>query len=264
MLAEQDFRYIQDLVRERAAIVLEPGKEYLAVTRLDPLVRRAGLGSLAELVAALREGQTSTLHEEVVDALTTNETTWFRDVAPFESLRTHVLPDLIQRKRLSRTLLLIREHFRELDDWQISIVGTDVSAAMLDRARTGLYGQIEVNRGLPAHLLIKYFHRVGVRWELDARIRSMVRFQRQSLVGPWTNLPVMDLVLMRNVMIYFDTPTKRQVLGRVRDVLAPHGYLLLGSAETTLHIDDAFQRLAVGPTGWYRRKQGSPVRTGQG
>ena len=281
MLAEQDFRYIQDLVRERAAIVLEPGKEYLAVTRLDPLVRRAGLGSLAELVAALREEQTSALHEEVVDALTTNETTWFRDVAPFESLRTHVLPDLIQRKRLSRTLfiwsagcssgqepyslaMLIREDFPELDDWQISIVGTDVSAAMLGRARAGLYGQIEVNRGLPAHLLIKYFHRVGVRWELDTRIRSMVRFQQQSLVGPWTNHPVMDLVLMRNVMIYFDTPTKRQVLGRVRDVLAPHGYLLLGSAETTLHIDDAFQRLAVGPTGWYRRKQGSPVRTGQG
>ena len=281
MLAEQDFRYIQDLVRERAAIVLEPGKEYLAITRLDPLVRRAGLSSLAELVAALREGQTSTLHEEVVDALTTNETTWFRDVAPFESLRTHVLPDLIQRKRLSRTLfiwsagcssgqepyslaMLIREHFRELDDWQISIVGTDVSAAMLDRARTGLYGQIEVNRGLPAHLLVKHFRRVGVGWELDAGIRSMVRFQRQSLMEPWTNLPPMDLVLMRNVMIYFDTATKRQVLGRVRDVLAPHGYLLLGSAETTLHIDDAFQRHAVGPTGWYRRKQRSPVRTGQG
>ncbi|TMK94414.1 MAG: protein-glutamate O-methyltransferase CheR [Actinobacteria bacterium] len=241
MLAEQDFRYIQDLVRERAAIVLESGKEYLAVTRLDPLVRRAGLGSLAELVAALREEQTSTLHEEVVDALTTNETTWFRDVAPFESLRTHVLPDLIQRKRLSRTLFI----------WSAG-------------CSSGQEPYSLVNRGLPAHLLIKYFHRLGVRWELDARIRSMVRFQRQSLVGPWTNLPVMDLVLMRNVMIYFDTPTKRQVLGRVRDVLAPHGYLLLGSAETTLHIDDAFQRLAVGPTGWYRRKQGSPVRTGQG
>ena len=281
MLAEQDFRYIQDLVRERAAIVLEPGKEYLAVTRLDPLVRRAGLGSLSELVAALREGRTSALHEEVVDALTTNETTWFRDVAPFESLRTHVLPDLIERKRLSRTLfvwsagcssgqepyslaMLIREDFPELDDWQISIVGTDVSSTMLDRARAGLYGQIEVNRGLPAHLLIRYFHQIGVRWELDARIRSMVRFQRQNLMGPWANLPLMDLVLMRNVMIYFDPATKRQVLGRVRDVLAPHGYLLLGSAETTLHIDDAFQRHAVGPTGWYRRKQGSPVRTGQG
>jgi len=281
MLAEQDFRYIQDLVRERAAIVLEPGKEYLAVTRLDPLVRRAGLGSLSELVAALREGRTSALHEEVVDALTTNETTWFRDVHPFESLRTHVLPDLIERKRLSRTLciwsagcssgqepysvaMLVRDEFPELDGWQISITGTDVSAGMLERAQAGRYGQIEVNRGLPAHLLVKHFRRVGVGWELDAGIRSMVRFQRQSLMEPWTNLPPMDLVLMRNVMIYFDVATKREVLGRVRDVLAPHGYLLLGSAETTLHIDDAFQRHAVGPTGWYRRKQGSPVRTGQG
>ena len=281
MLAEQDFHYIQDLVRERAAIVLEPGKEYLAVTRLDPLVRRAGLGSLSELVAALREGRTSALHEEVVDALTTNETTWFRDVHPFESLRTHVLPDLIERKRLSRTLciwsagcssgqepysvaMLVRDEFPELDGWQISITGTDVSAGMLERAQAGRYGQIEVNRGLPAHLLVKHFRRVGVGWELDAGIRSMVRFQRQSLMEPWTNLPPMDLVLMRNVMIYFDVATKRQVLGRVRDVLAPHGYLLLGSAETTLHIDDAFQRHAVGPTGWYRRKQGSPVRTGQG
>ena len=281
MLAEQDFHYIQDLVRERAAIVLEPGKEYLAVTRLDPLVRRAGLGSLSELVAALREGRTSALHEEVVDALTTNETTWFRDVHPFESLRTHVLPALIERKRLSRTLciwsagcssgqepysvaMLVRDEFPELDGWQISITGTDVSAGMLERAQAGRYGQIEVNRGLPAHLLVKHFRRVGVGWELDAGIRSMVRFQRQSLMEPWTNLPPMDLVLMRNVMIYFDVATKRQVLGRVRDVLAPHGYLLLGSAETTLHIDDAFQRHAVGPTGWYRRKQGSPVRTGQG
>ena len=281
MLAEQDFRYIQDLVRERAAIVLEPEKEYLAVTRLDPLVRRAGLGSLSELVAALREGRTSALHEDVVDALTTNETTWFRDVHPFESLRTHVLPDLIERKRLSRTLciwsagcssgqepysvaMLVRDEFPELDGWQISITGTDVSAGMLERAQAGRYGQIEVNRGLPAHLLVKHFRRVGVGWELDAGIRSMVRFQRQSLMEPWTNLPPMDLVLMRNVMIYFDVATKREVLGRVRDVLAPHGYLLLGSAETTLHIDDAFQRHAVGPTGWYRRKQGSPVRTGQG
>ena len=281
MLAEQDFRYIQDLVRERAAIVLDPGKEYLAITRLDPLVRRAGLGSLSELVTALREERTSALHEEVVDALTTNETTWFRDVHPFERLRTHVLPDLIERKRLSRTLfiwsagcssgqepyslaMLLREDFPELDDWQISIVGTDVSAAMLERARVGLYGQIEVNRGLPAHLLVKYFHRAGVRWELDERIRSMVRFERRNLMGPWTNLPPMDLVLMRNVMIYFDLATKRELLARVRDVLAPHGYLLLGSSETTLHIDGAFRRDAVAATGWYRKEQRSPVRTGQG
>jgi chemotaxis protein methyltransferase CheR len=279
MLAERDFDYIRDLVRDRAAIVLEPGKEYLAVSRLDPVVRRAGLGSLSELVATLREDEDPALSEQVVDALTTNETTFFRDVYPFESLRTHVLPDLIERKRLSRSLfiwsagcssgqepyslaMLIREDFPDLEGWQVSILGTDVSVAMLERAHEGRYGQIEVNRGLPAHLLVKYFRRVGVGWEIDGSIRGMVRFQHQNLVDPWPSLPPMDLVLMRNVMIYFDVATKQRILARVRDVLAPHGYLLLGTSETTLHLDDTFQRHAVGPTGWYRRKRATPVGAG--
>jgi chemotaxis protein methyltransferase CheR len=276
MLAEQDFAYIRDLVRDRAAIVLEPGKEYLAETRLDPVVRRAGLGSVSELVAQLRADEDPILHEQVVDALTTNETSFFRDVYPFESLRTHVLPDLIERKALSRSLfiwsagcssgqepysvaMLIREDFPELADWQVSILGTDVSVAMLERARGGRYGQIEVNRGLPAHLLVKYFRRTGVGWQIDASIRSMVRFRHQNLVAPWPSLPPMDLVLMRNVMIYFDVDTKQAILARVRDALAPHGYLLLGTSETTLHLDDTFRRHAVGPTGWYRRERQIPV-----
>jgi len=280
MLAEQDFVYIRDLVRERAAIVLEPGKEYLAETRLDPVARRAGLGSVSELVATLREDEDPHLSEEVVDALTTNETSFFRDVYPFESMRTHVLPDLIERKRLSRSLfiwsagcssgqepysiaMLIREDFPELDDWQVSILGTDVSAAMLERARAGRYGQIEVNRGLPAHLLVKYFRRTGVSWQIDESIRSMVQFRHQNLVGPWPSLPPMDLVLMRNVMIYFELAAKQQILACVGDVLAPHGYLLLGTSETTLHLDDAFQRHAVGPTGWYRKKRQIPERADQ-
>jgi len=276
MLAERDFEYIRDLVKDRTAIVLEPGKEYLAVTRLDPVVRRAGLGSLSELVATLREADDPALSEQVVDALTTNETTFFRDVYPFESLRTHVLPDLIERKRLSRSLfiwsagcssgqepysvaMLMRDEFPELAGWQVSILGTDVSVAMLERARTGRYGQLEVNRGLPADLLVRYFRRTGMDWEIDASIRAMVRFQHQNLVDPWPSLPRMDLVLMRNVMIYFDVTTKQDILGRVHGVLAPHGYLLLGTSETTLHLDDTFQRHAVGPTGWYRRKRRTPV-----
>jgi chemotaxis protein methyltransferase CheR len=276
MLAEQDFDYIRDLVRDRAAIVLEPGKEYLAVTRLDPVVRRAGLASLSELVATLRQDDDPELSEQVVDALTTNETTFFRDVHPFESLRNHILPALIERKRLSRSLsiwsagcssgqeaysvaMLIREDFPQLAGWQVSILGTDVSVAMLERARAGRYGQIEVNRGLPAHLLVKYFRRAGLSWEIDGSIRAMVRFRHQSLVDPWPSMPPMDLVLMRNVMIYFDVAAKQEILARVRDVLAPHGYLLLGTSETTLHLDDSFQRHAVGPTGWYRRTQATPV-----
>jgi chemotaxis protein methyltransferase CheR len=276
MLAERDFDYIRDLVRDRAAIVLEPEKGYLAVSRLDPIVRRAGLGSLSELVEILREDDDPALSEQVVDALTTNETAFFRDVYPFESLRTHVLPDLVERKHLSRSLfiwsagcssgqepyslaMLIRDEFPQLADWQVSILGTDVSVAMLERARAGRYGQIEVNRGLPADLLVRYFRRVGVDWEIDASVRAMVRFRHQNLVDPWPLLPPMDLVLMRNVMIYFDVATKQDILGRVREVLAPHGYLLLGTSETTLHLDDRFQRHAVGPTGWYRRKRGTPI-----
>jgi chemotaxis protein methyltransferase CheR len=276
MLAEQDFDYIRDLVRDRAAIVLEPGKEYLAVTRLDPVVRRAGLGSLSELVATLRQDDEPALSEQVIDALTTNETTFFRDEHPIESLRNHILPDLIERKRLSRSLfiwsagcssgqepysvaMLIREDFPQLAGWQVSVLGTDVSVAMLERARAGRYGQIEVNRGLPAHLLVKYFRRAGVGWEIDGSIRAMVRFRQQNLVDPWPSMPPMDLVLMRNVMIYFDVTAKQEILARVGDVLAPHGYLLLGTSETTLHLDDSFRRHAVGPTGWYQRKQATPV-----
>jgi chemotaxis protein methyltransferase CheR len=279
MLAEQDFDYIRDLVRDRAAIVLEPGKEYLAVTRLDPVVRNAGLGSLSELVATLRQDDDPALSERVIDALTTNETTFFRDLHPFESLRNHILPALIERKRLSRSLfiwsagcssgqepysvaMLIREDFPQLADWQVSILGTDVSVAMLERARAGRYGQIEVNRGLPAHLLVKYFRRAGVGWEIDGSIRAMVRFGQQNLVDPWPSMPPMDLVLMRNVMIYFDVAAKRQILTRVGEVLAPHGYLLLGTSETTLHLDDSFRRHAVGPTGWYQRKQATSVGAG--
>ena len=276
MLAEQDFDYIRDLVRDRAAIVLEPGKEYLAVTRLDPVVRSAGLGSLSELVATLRQDDDPALSEQVIDALTTNETTFFRDLHPFESLRNHILPALIERKRLSRSLfiwsagcssgqepysvaMLIREDFPQLADWQVSILGTDVSVAMLERARAGRYGQIEVNRGLPAHLLVRYFRRAGVGWEIDRSIRAMVRFRQQNLVDPWPSMPPMDLVLMRNVMIYFDVAAKRKILARVGEVLAPHGYLLLGTSETTLHLDDSFRRQAVGPTGWYQRKQPTPI-----
>src|SRR5262245_10685876 len=155
--------------------------------------------------------------------------------------------------------MLIREDFPELADWQITILATDVSVAMLERARAGRYGQIEVNRGLPADLLVRYFRRAGVGWELDPSIRDMVRFRHQNLVDPWPSLPPMDLVLMRNVMIYFDVATKQAILGRVRDVLAPHGYLLLGTSETTLHLDESFQRHAVGPTGWYRRKRSTPL-----
>ncbi len=275
-LPAEDFHYLRQLMHERAAIVLEPGKEYLALSRLDPVAREMGVGSVSALVEVLRSGQAhSPLHDQVVDALTTNETTFFRDFNPFESMRTHVLPELIERKQRARSLAIwsagcssgqepysiamaIREHFPELLTWQLTILGTDISPSVLDRAGRGRYGQLEVNRGLPAHLLVRHFTRVGMEWEIEEPIRRMVRFQQHNLVGEWPTLPPFDLVLMRNVMIYFDAETKRRVLSQMRDQLAPQGYLLLGASETTFNISDDYDRELVGRTAWYRPSGNDP------
>jgi len=273
-LPEEDFEYLRDLMHLRAAIMLEQGKEYLALSRLEPVARDHGLTTVSELVGLLRTRElTSAIHDQVVDALTTNETTFFRDFNPWESLRTHVLPDLLERKQGTRTLAIwsagcssgqepysiamsITEHVPELLKWQLSILGTDISGSVLERARRGRYGQLEVNRGLPAHLLVRHFTRAGMEWEIEEPIRRMVRFERHNLNDTWPSMPPFDLVLMRNVMIYFETEAKRQVLAKMHAQLAPHGYLLLGASETTYSLSDDFAREPDGRTAWYR-----PVRT---
>jgi len=273
-LPEADFEYLRELMHLRAAIVLERGKEYLALSRLEPVARDHGLTTVSELVDKLRTRElTSALHDQVVDALTTNETTFFRDYNPWESLRTLVMPELLARKERTRTLAIwsagcssgqepysiamsIREHFPELLTWQLSILGTDISGTVLDRARAGRYGQLEVNRGLPAHLLVRHFTRAGMEWEIEEPIRRMVRFEHHNLNDAWPSMPPFDLVLMRNVMIYFETEAKRRVLAKMHGQLAPHGYLLLGASETTYSLSDDFIREPDGRTAWYR-----PVRT---
>jgi chemotaxis protein methyltransferase CheR len=276
-LPEADFEYLRELMHLRAAIVLERGKEYLALSRLEPVARDHGLTTVSQLVDKLRTRElTSALHDQVVDALTTNETTFFRDYNPWESLRTLVMPALLARKERTRTLAIwsagcssgqepysiamsIREHFPELLTWQLSILGTDISGSVLDRARAGRYGQLEVNRGLPAHLLVRHFTRAGMEWEIEEPIRRMVRFERHNLNEPWPSMPPFDLVLMRNVMIYFETEAKRQVLAKMHDQLAPHGYLLLGASETTYSLSDDFIREPDGRTAWYRPVRNDPV-----
>jgi chemotaxis protein methyltransferase CheR len=270
-LPAADFEYIRELVHRRAAIVLESNKGYLAISRLEPLAHSVGLRSVSDLVTRLRSDPNSLLHEQVVEAMTTNETSFFRDLYPFESLRTHILPAIIERNRGGRAIniwsagcasgqepyslaMLIKEDFPELDSWSVSILATDVAAAVLERARTGRFAQIEMNRGLPAHLHVKYFHRQGSQWEIDASIRQRVRFERHNLVTPWPGMPAMDLVFLRNVLIYFDHATKESILRRMREVLRPHGYLLLGASETTLNIDGGFERHPLGRTVWYTKR----------
>jgi chemotaxis protein methyltransferase CheR len=278
-MSPADFQFVCRLVRDHSAIVLEEGKEYLVEARLTPLVRQLELQSIGDLVGRLRGGADRTLAEQVVEAMVTTETLFFRDRHPFETLRTAVLPELMARrtpeKRLSiwcaacatgqepySVAILLREHFPQLAGWKVTILATDLSRAALGRAREGRYNQFEVNRGLPAPLLVKYFHQHGATWELREDVRRMVEFRELNLAGPWPLLPTMDLVFLRNVMIYFESGTKSTILEKVNRLLRPDGYLILGGAETTLNLADSLRRVEALKGGFYQRVEPSPVMAG--
>jgi chemotaxis protein methyltransferase CheR len=268
-IAAADFDYVRTLVCQSSGIVLDHGKEYLVESRLGPLARRLQLPSIAAVVEGLRKGHNAALTNSVIEAMTTNETTFFRDVAPFDALRTGVLPRLIEARQSARSLriwcaasstgqepyslaMLLAEHFPALESWDVSIMASDLSTDVLDRARTGRYSQLEVNRGLPATFLVKYFDKQGAEWQLKDYIRKRVTFQQLNLIKAWPYMPALDIVLIRNVMIYFDVETKRDILGRIRRLLRSDGFLFLGAAETTLTLDASFERMQFERAGCYR------------
>jgi chemotaxis protein methyltransferase CheR len=268
-MTNQEFDAIRQLLLERSGIALEDGKQYLVESRLAPVVEQLQLKSIGELVNQLRGVAGAGLQRQVVEAMVTSESSFFRDHHPFQALCKAVIPELIERRREQRRLciwcaasahgqepysvaMLLREHFPELRSWQVTLLATDLSREVLARARQGLYNQIEVNRGLPAAMLVKYFEQQGSDWQLHASIRDMVSFLELNLTQPWPALPRMDLVLLRNVMIYFDVETKKSILRRLARVLQPDGYLLLGGAETTLNIDDSFRRIEHLKCGFYQ------------
>jgi chemotaxis protein methyltransferase CheR len=267
-----DFDYLRHLVHKRSAIVLEAEKLYLAETRLQLLARREGCASVCELIARLRVHPFSGLHQKVVEAMTTNETSFFRDIQPFEALRQLVIPQLLQRRMNERRLtiwcaasstgqeaysvaMLVCHHFPSLKGWDVRILASDFSSEVLERAQQGRYSQVEVNRGLPAEMLVRYFQRQGMDWQIQDEIRALVEFRQLNLSEPWPPLPLMDIVFLRNVLIYFDIPTKKDILGKVRRLLYPDGYLFLGGAETTLNLDDAYQRVDFERSGCYRLRK---------
>jgi chemotaxis protein methyltransferase CheR len=266
---QPSFDYVRKLVFDHAAIELQAEKAYLVESRLLPIARQASLGSVSALVSKLRSEPFGSTHSAVVDAMTTNETSFFRDMHPFDVLREHVLPQLIERRAARKTLnlwsaasssgqeiytiaMLIREHFPMLAGWNVRLFATDINQQMVDRAASGLYSQLEVNRGLPVKLLLKYFQKVGLQWQIKDEVRKSIHFTRMNLAEKWPMLPTMDVVFMRNVLIYFGVETKRQILAKVRQQLAPDGSLFLGGAETTLGVDEAFERVNHGKTSTYR------------
>jgi len=269
-LTPANFDYLRGLVQQRSAIVLETEKIYLAEARLLALAWREGFSTVNNFVAHLRLQPIGILHARMVEAMTNNETSFFRDLQPFENLRKHIIPELIELRGPQRSLniwsaacssgqeihsvaMLLREHFPALNGWNLRLIASDLCAEMIDRVRAGSYGQLEVNRGLPATMLVKYFQKVGLNWQIDDSVRNLVETCQINLAADtWPPLPPMDIIFLRNVLIYFDVATKKRILGKIRRLLRPDGYLFLGGAETTLNLDDAFERVAYQRSSCYR------------
>ena len=255
-----DFSFISRLLKERSGLVLMQDKAYLLESRLLPIMRRRNLRSLDDVVASLRRGDDA-LAREVVEAMTTNESSFFRDIKPFDQFRGFILPQLMKARAQHRALriwsaacssgqepyslaMILTEEKAKLGSWQTEILATDLSTEILDKAQAGLYSQFEVQRGLPIQLLVKYFRQQGENWVIDPSIRAMVRYRVVNLLDELMHLGQFDVIFCRNVLIYFDMATKTKVLERLSRVLKPDGYLFLGGAETIIGITDKFQSVA--------------------
>jgi len=264
------------MVREECSLLLEPGKEYLVESRLHLLARTEGASSVNDLLRRIRNDPTSTLRRKVVEIMITSETTFFRDARPFEILRKTVLPDLLARRAADRTLtlwcaatsggqepysvaMILRESFPILASWSVRFIGSDISRPLLKSASGGRYTQLEVNRGLPASLLVKYFRKRGQEWEICQDIRDMVEFHEINLSKPWPALPRMDIVFMRNVLIYLSPETRNGILAKVRRLLKPDGYLFLGGSESTISQEMGFEPIASDVNACFRTSEGAQI-----
>lgn len=256
-----EFDYIRELVQHETAIVLGQDKAYLVNLRLGGLATKEGFNSSKDLIQHLVRTSDQGLTKKVAEAMTTNETLFFRDHRPFELLKNKLLPEMLEKRGTDKCLniwsaacstgqepyslaLLLHHHFQAWisKGWRFHIYATDLSGDCLAYARRALYTQFEVNRGLPASYLVRYFEQEGKQWQLKPEIQRYVRFQELNLMEPWVDLPKMDVVLLRNVLIYFHVDVKKQILTRVKHKLRSDGVLLLGGSETTLQLDSSFQR----------------------
>ena len=245
---DADFAFLRSVVLEESSITLDASRDYLFASRLHRLLNDTGFGTLNRLVAALRQQPDSTIRRSIAEAMTINETSFFRDRAFFECLRLELLPALIRQRASCRHLRLwsaacstgqeayslamtLCEHFPQLQEWKVEITGTDISAQVVERARAGRYQRIEVNRGLPARYLLKYMERTGDEWEIVPELKLLCRFRRRNLCNPLQLTGKYDGILLRNVLLYFSMDTRRKLLLNMHRLLEPDGFLILGSSE---------------------------------
>jgi chemotaxis protein methyltransferase CheR len=246
-----DYEYLRNLLRQRSGLVLSADKQYLLENRLLPITRKIGAAGLSELVQHLKTSHDEPLIVEIVEAMTTNESFFFRDKLPFDHFRDLVIPQLLAARERERRIriwcaaastgqepyslaMCLSEMGNRLAGWQIEILATDISNDVLERARSGIYSHFEVQRGLPIQLLIKYFTQIGDRWQIAPQIRGMVKYHPRNLLHDFSRLGVFDLVICRNVLMYFSQDTKADVLHRLSGSTAADGFLMLGAAETVI------------------------------
>lgn len=244
----RDLDFLIDYVRRNIGIQLDASKSYLLKSRLNDVIRSEGLGSMEELCRELRGGRASRLMPKIVDAMTTNETSFFRDGLPFQHLVDEVFPLLIKARAAKRKLrlwsaasssgqeavtlgILLAEHFPEIRGWDVKILASDVSSAMVERCRRACFSEGEIGRGMPADLKARYFDRVADGWQAKPLIRDLIEVRQLNLIHPLPSIESQDLVLLRNVLIYFDEPTRQSIFRGISRILATDGYLLLGTAE---------------------------------
>jgi chemotaxis protein methyltransferase CheR len=255
-----DFDFLRKLLKDRSGLVLSNDKEYLVESRLMPIARRKGIASLADLIGKLKVPGSEALIVEVVEAMTTNESFFYRDKVPFDHFRDFLLPTMVQARAARKSLriwcaaastgqepyslaMILKEKAAMLAGWRVDIIGTDISTEVLEKAKAGIYSQFEVQRGLPIQMLVKHFTQQGETWQLGADIRAMVQYRQFNLLSDFASLGRFDIVFCRNVLIYFDQPTKIAVLDRIARSLEPDGYLMLGAAETVVGLTTSFKPL---------------------
>jgi chemotaxis protein methyltransferase CheR len=270
-VGQPQFAFLRELLRRRTGVVIDDSKHYLVVARLTPIVRQRSIPSLDTLIDRLKSGADPTLERDVLNAMMTHETSFFRDKSPFETLR-RLLAELIERRAVHRQLviwsaacstgqepfsiaMLLNEHFPDvLATWRVRVIATDISEAVLARAREGLFSDLETHRGLSPHFLQKYFRPLQGKWSISQDCRRLVEFRQLNLNGSWPMMPTCDVVFLRNVMLYFDVPTRAALVAKMRRVLRPDGALFLGGAETMIGIDTGYDRLLGAGCSYYRPK----------
>ncbi|MFP4314458.1 MAG: CheR family methyltransferase [Alphaproteobacteria bacterium] len=256
-----DFDVYKNLIKEKSGIVLGEDKSYLLESRLTPVATQWGYPTLDAMTIALQGVPEAKLINDIIEAMTTNETSFFRDIRPFDTFKDQVLPYLLENRIHERAFkiwcaaassgqepyslaMILKEHENQFSRWRIDILGTDISNDILDQARKGLYSQFEVQRGLPVKMLLEHFEQIEERWQISEQIKKMVQYRQFNLLDSMATMGTMDVIFCRNVLIYFDTQTKGDILKRMAAQLKDDGFLFMGGAETVLGITDEFAPVA--------------------